>query len=337
MNIKISIIIPVYNTGKYLEKCLNSVISQNLREIEIIIINDCSTDNSLNIIEKYKKIDNRIILINKEKNEGLSAARNSGLEISKGEYILHIDSDDWIEQNYFKDMYEIAIKYEADMVISDYYTDFNNGKIFYIQDQKEIKNFKINRIKTIENIFLSKAYPCVWNKLIRIKLYKDNKIKHPKEISLGEDLAVTPRLIYDSNKIIKLNKAYYHYIQNPLSITKTDNKKKIYDIYEALKINKKFFQNCKEKISINELMINHLTVWLFQIKYDFNDKKYTEILNEYINILRKIEIVKLKNTKLKIIKIIFMFFKSKYIFSLIWNIRSISIKRLRLKKYLNSV
>ena len=95
--IQISVIIPVYNTEKYLERCINSVVSQNFRDIEIIIINDCSEDNSLKIIDKYKNKDKRIKIINKIKNEGLSAARNSGIEIATGEYILHIDSDDWIE------------------------------------------------------------------------------------------------------------------------------------------------------------------------------------------------------------------------------------------------
>ena len=105
---KISIIVPVYNVEKYLDRCLNSIVAQSLKEIEIIIVNDCSPDNSLKIIEKYMKKDERITLINKIKNEGLTSARNSGLEIAQGKYILHIDGDDWIEQEYLKDMYKTA-------------------------------------------------------------------------------------------------------------------------------------------------------------------------------------------------------------------------------------
>lgn len=318
--IKISIIIPVYNTEKYLKRCLNSIINQNFKEIEIIIINDCSTDNSLEIIKKYIEIEKRIILINKEKNEGLSAARNSGIEIAKGEYILHIDSDDWIEQNYFKDMYKFAIKNKADIVISDYYEDYNNLDIRYIQGQKEINTIQINKLKVIENIFLFKGSTSVWNKLIKTELYRKNQIKHPQGISLGEDLAVIPKLIYYSQKIVKLNKAYYHYIQNPLSITKKYNKNKIYEIYEVLKINEKFFQNKKIDLPIELLKINHLTGWLFQVKYDFKDKKYIEILNEYLELLKKIKIKKLRNTKLKILAIIFKILKNKNIFILIWNV-----------------
>ena len=107
--VKISVIVPVYNVEKYLRKCLDSITSQNLKEVEIIVVNDCSPDGSLKIIQEYIKKDKRITLVNKEKNEGLASARNSGLEIAKGEYILHIDSDDWIEQDYFKDMYELSL------------------------------------------------------------------------------------------------------------------------------------------------------------------------------------------------------------------------------------
>lgn len=325
--IKISIIVPVYNTGKYLEKCLKSIINQNFVDIEIIIINDCSIDNSLEIIKKYAEKDKRIILINKEKNEGLSAARNSGIEIAKGKFILHIDSDDWIEQGYFKDMYEFAIKNKADIVISDYYEDYNNKNVRYIQGQKEIYDIEINKLKAIENIFLFKGSTSVWNKLIKTELYQKNKIKHPQGISLGEDLAVIPKLIYYSQKIVKLDKAYYHYIQNPLSITKKYNKNKIYEIYEVLKINEKFFQNKEIDLSIKLLKINHLTMWLFRTEYDFSDKKYSEILGEYLKLLKNIEIKKLRNIKLKILAIIFKIFRNKNIFILIWNINSLKNRR----------
>ena len=314
---KISIVVPVYNTGKYLEKCLVSIITQDFKDIEIIIVNDCSTDNSLEIIKKYMDIDNRIILINKEKNEGLSAARNSGIKIARGEYILHIDSDDWVEQYYFKGMYEYAIKNKADLVISDYYKDFKEKKILYRIDQNINE---LNNVECIKNIFLGKGYPCVWNKLIKTDLYKKNKIEHPQGVSLGEDLAVVPRLMYYSEKIAKLNKAYYHYIQNPLSITKKYNKNKIYEIYEVLQINEKFFSDKDMKILIDNLKISQLTFWLFKIKYDFNDSKYIKILNEYLEFLEKIELKNVKKIKLKIVAVIFKIFKSKNIFILIWKL-----------------
>ena len=114
--IKVSVIIPVYNVEKYLEECLNSVISQTLKDVEIICVDDCSTDNSCLILDKYKDIDSRIILIRHDINRGLGPARNSGLAIANGEYILYIDSDDYISNDYVETLYVTAKKYNSDVV-----------------------------------------------------------------------------------------------------------------------------------------------------------------------------------------------------------------------------
>lgn len=304
---KVSIIVPVYNTGKYLQKCLDSIIKQNFINMEIIIINDCSTDNSLEIIKEYMKLDKRLILINKTKNEGLSAARNSGIEIAKGEYILHIDSDDWIEENYVTEVYEYAKKNNADIVILDYYEDYENESL-YIKDQKKEKN--LNKSEVLRDIFLSNASPAVWNKVIKTELYKRNEIYHPKGISIGEDLAVSPRLIYYSNKIIKLNKAYYHYIQNRSSLTKkkSENNKKIYDIYNVLLILEKFFKN--KEYYIKEIKINYLSAWLLYSSHNLKEEMYQKIINEYIDLLAKSKIKNIFSLKVKILLIFTKIFGS---------------------------
>lgn len=320
--IKISAIVPVYNTGKYLKRCLDSIINQNFREIEIIIVNDCSTDNSLEIINDYTKQDNRIILINKEKNGGLSAARNSGIGIARGEYIVHIDSDDWIEQNYFKDMYEHAIKNEADIVISDFYKDFDNGQIFYMRDQREYieKNTEV-----LKNIFLFKAYPSVWNKLIKKELYKKNNIFHPTEISIGEDLCTSPKLIFFAKKIIKYNKAYYHYIQNPKSMIreKIQNLKKIKEIYFVVKNLEEFFVSKNMVLPINELKINHLSIWLLKSKYNLNDLEYLKILDEYINLFKEVDLNNIISKKIRFYGKILKIFNKRVAFILLWNFNNI--------------
>lgn len=320
-NVRISVIIPVYNTGKYLKRCLESIVNQNFREIEIIIVNDCSTDNSLKIIDDYIKQDDRIILINKEKNEGLSAARNSGIGIAKGEYIAHIDSDDWIEQNYFKDMYEHAIKNEADIVISDFYKDFDNGQMFYMKDQEK----NIENTRAIENIFLFKAYPSVWNKLIRTELYKKNKIFHPTEISIGEDLCTSPKLMFFAKKIIKHNKAYYHYIQNPKSMIreKIQNLKKIKEIYFVVKNLEEFFIFKNIVLPINELKINHLSIWLLKSKYNLDDLEYLKILDEYINIFKEVDLNNIISKRIRFFGKILKKFDKRVIFILLWNINNI--------------
>ena len=114
--VKISVIIPVYNVEKYLKECLDSVINQTLKDIEIICVNDGSTDNSLNILENYAKKDNRIIVIS-QKNKGLSGARNTGLKYCSGEYVSFIDSDDYVSKDLFELTYNNAISNNSDLVI----------------------------------------------------------------------------------------------------------------------------------------------------------------------------------------------------------------------------
>lgn len=321
-NVKISVIIPVYNTGKYLKRCLESIINQNFEEMEIIIVNDCSTDNSLEIINYYMKQDNRIILINKEKNEGISVVRNSAIKIAKGKYIFQIDSDDWVEQNYFRDMYDKAIEEKADIVISDFYKDFDNDQIFYMKDQEE---YIERNIEVLKKIFLFKAYPSVWNKLIRTKLYKENNTFYPEKISMGEDLCVSSKLIYFSKKIVKNNKAYYHYVQNPKSAVrgKNINLNKVKDIYFVLKDLEKFFVSKNMVLPIDELKINHLSVWLLKSKYNLKDLEYLKILDEYISIFKEVDLNNIISKKIRFFGKILKVFDKRVTFILLWNINNI--------------
>lgn len=292
---KISVIVPVYNTSKFLKKCLDSILDQSLKEIEIIIVNDGSTDNSLEIIKTYYEKDKRIKVIN-QKNMGLSGARNSGIKLAKGEYILHIDSDDWIEKDYLKDMYELAKKEGADIVISDFYMDYMERKIEYIIDQE--KNSILDKEECLNRISYLNSYPAVWNKLFKRELYIKNKIEHPLNISLGEDLGTTPKLIYFSNKIVKLNKAYVHYIQNATSITKTKRLESILQLYSCGKELEKFF--CNKNISISGLKATYWSTLLFSDKNIFIEEKYKTLLKEYLIDIKKINICKVKSKKLRL-------------------------------------
>ena len=144
---KVSIIIPVYNVQKYLRKCLDSIVNQTFKNIEIIIINDGSSDNSLNICKEYSKKDKRINIINKH-NEGVSKARNTGLLYATGEYISFIDSDDWVEQNMIEELYNSITSNKADLCICNFIKE-NKNKRDYIKSNinqkiligKEIKDY----------------------------------------------------------------------------------------------------------------------------------------------------------------------------------------------------
>lgn len=321
-NIKISVIVPVYNTSKFLEKCIRSIMIQSFRDIEIICINDGSTDNSLEILKRLKLEDKRIIIINKE-NEGLSSTRNYGIEIARGEYILHIDSDDWIEQNYFKEMYEKAKIDNADIVVSDFYY-YNNKKIKYIVDNENNKD----KLKIIKNICYGKGHPNVWNKLIRTELYKKNNILHPKGISLGEDLFVILKLFYYSQKITKVEKAFYNYIKNPISITKSKNNgfNKLKDIYFVVNDLEKFFQLHNLDIPIIELKVNHLGTWLFNMKYNLKNEEYKKILKEYLKLLKEYNLKFIKTKKKYLFMLVLKEFNYIFVFVLLWYIFNLYVK-----------
>ncbi len=272
MEIKISAIIPVYNTEKYLNRCLDSVCNQSLKEIEIIIVNDGSPDRSIDIIEKYQSNDERIRVINK-KNGGISSARNAGIEIATGKYIINIDSDDWVEKNYFEDMYNKAEKKDLDIVVTDFLSDNDNGEIKYKIDLKIDETFTIDGEKYLKKFFLNEIYAATWNKMYKLNLYKEYNIRHPNKISLGEDLATTPLLASKALKIGKINKAYYHYIHNINSITNSEPTRKIYELIEAFEILEKGLLE-EQKKNINSRKIIELGRLVFNPNYDLNNEFY---------------------------------------------------------------
>ena len=244
-NIKISVIIPIYNAEKYLEKCLDSIISQSLKEIEIICVNDGSTDNSLEILKKLQLEDKRIIVINK-KNGGSSSARNAALKVARGEYCLNIDSDDWIEQGYFKAIYEKAKKNEVDILITDmifdYQTDTKENEIKI--DLKLEEDKVISGKEYVKIFFTNNFYGYTWNKLIKRKLYIENNLCYDEEIFLLEDVELLMMLAYYAKKIGKLNRGYYHYI---IGENNGSNKIKIKLLYDRITCFNKLIKFYKEK------------------------------------------------------------------------------------------
>ncbi|MGL5594128.1 MAG: glycosyltransferase family 2 protein, partial [Cetobacterium sp.] len=254
--LKVSVIVPVYNTEKYLKRCLDSIINQSLKEIEIIVVNDGSTDNSKNIIKSYEKKDSRIKIVNKP-NGGLSSARNEGIKVAKSKYIAHIDSDDWVEYNYLEEMYLKAEKENLDIVISDIYWDYID-KIDYKRDLLISDKVIINSKEYLKLFFQGKILPAVCNKIYKTELYQSYNIFHPENISLGEDLSTSPLLAQNAKRIGKINKAYLHYYQNLESITKSNPTKKIYELISAFNILKNNIKKFDKK-DIISLEIVHLS------------------------------------------------------------------------------
>lgn len=295
--IKISIIIPIYNTGKYLEKCLRSIIAQNLEEIEIICVNDGSTDNSLKILESLKAEDERIVIVDK-KNGGSSSARNAALKKARGEYCLNIDSDDWIEQGYFKAIYEKAKKNDLDILITDMIFDYqSNVKKNEIKKDLKIEEEKVISGKEYIKIFFkNNTYGYTWNKLIKRELYTKNNLWYDEEIFLLEDLELLMMLSYYAKRIGKLNKAYYHYIIGENNGSNKINIKHLYNRISCFKKLAKFYKKKEEyeivniikKTSIITMIPNILeNNWEIFEEYDDLLMKVVTEIKEYEGIIRR--------------------------------------------------
>ena len=213
---KVSVIIAAYNIEKYIQRCIESVVNQSEREIEIIIVNDGSTDNTLNIINKVNELDERIIVINK-KNQGLIEARKTGLKYANGEFILFLDGDDWLENNCIEELYKTANDKKADVVLYNAYMVYDDRKeIFDTFIEKFIDDIKKNPVK---NLLLLNISPTIWSKFIKKSFLEENNIEFPQNISYAEDLAAVLNIFINKPKIVCNEKRFYNYYQRNDSIS----------------------------------------------------------------------------------------------------------------------
>lgn len=282
---KVSVIIPAYNVEKYIKRTVESVLSQTLKNIEIIIINDGSTDNTNTIIEELANIDDRIIIVNK-KNGGVSSARNKGLDIVRGEFIFQLDGDDWIEPKCFEEMVDHAEKYNLDIVVANFFIDYDNGNVQVRKDLQDVKF--LNSEEYLEQLFTVNSYPSLWNKLFRKELY-DN-IQYPENVSLGEDLAVIPEIVLRAKKIGKYEGQYLHYIQNINSITNSGLSKKIYQIFNSFENIETTLLTYEVSNKIVELFkaykLNHIINFITSKPY-WKDKNYLLGFEKTLELLRE--------------------------------------------------
>ena len=222
---KVSIIVPIYNVEGYIEKCLETLINQTLEDIEVILVNDGSTDNSELIAKKFfEKYPGKIVYLEKE-NGGLSDARNYGIPYAKGEYIAFLDSDDYVEKNMYEEMYELAKRENSDMVQCNFYWEYPDKNKRKIADLKEYSGKKEMLVKTRVE---------AWNKLIRREiLIRNSEIRFPKGLRY-EDVEFTYKLVPYVEKVSILNKPFIHYIQRGNSISNTQNErtKEIFDVLD---------------------------------------------------------------------------------------------------------
>ena len=207
----ISIIVPVYNVEKYLDECIQSIHEQTYTDWECLLINDGSKDNSLSICEKWAKLDTRIRVIH-QTNQGVSAARNKGIQMAEGQFITFIDSDDWIDNKYLESLYILGREYKIDLCVSGLIQNYPNGYTLAFHPSYK-GSFSLNKKNLNHFIDLNKKYLLYGpvSKLYKKEIINKYNIKFPIDISYGEDLIFNFQYLEHVNTIACIDKAFYHY------------------------------------------------------------------------------------------------------------------------------
>lgn len=273
----ISVIIPIYNVGEYLSRCLSSVSYQSFKDFEVIMVDDSSTDNSPQIATEFEnKYPNFRLVHNPSK--GVSSARNLGVSLARGEYVAFVDSDDYIDVNYLKYLYTSAKENDADVVHCNY-------GLYYIESGL-VRPVIIRkpRVKIMSNLemaehtisdFCMRSY--LWNKLWRKSLFTDNNITFPE--MRYEDIATTSRLLYFANKGVVINKVLYYYTIRKGSIVQTASLKNSSDYLLSFGYLKRFFidQNCYKELRASFFQLGlamYFANAYFMFKFHFNKRNF---------------------------------------------------------------
>lgn len=320
---KISVVVPIYNAEEYLDRCILSIINQTLKDIEIILVNDGSTDNSKNICKKYLEIDNRIIFVDKE-NEGPSKARNKGLEIAKGEYVSFIDSDDFIDEKFLINLYDEATKNNAD-ICGCLFDEYKNGKYNNVFEESDLEICKLYSSNEFAKYFYcsSSTYQYLCSAITVNKIYRRDIVKGTYFINskVSEDEDFSFKVLLKSSKVCIINKILYHIsIENENSLTRSSFGKS-FGIKNLIFLD--ILDNRKDILKDKKMcFLYKKNIWLIcnmTIEYYYKSKKY--IKNYNLNILKIHfnqnfkEALKYKDIKVKDKLRFLIFFFSPYLYS----------------------
>ena len=283
--VDISVLIPVYNVEKYLPRCLDSVINQTFKgEYEIICVNDGSTDKSACILEEYAKKSDKIKIIN-QKNEGLSEARNTGVEYAAGKYVLFVDSDDIISSFMLEKLYNYAEKHDSEVVIFDFYSGNENFKELERHHFKNIvqkygdSSFNIETAEPFVYRFIPVA---TWLKLYRLDLIKN--IKFEKGLN-NQDVPHWALIYSKAQKVNYFPRAYYYYMtKRDTAITQTTNEK-VFDVFKAFSLTQKILADAGHFDKLKNIHYAHLICNLVIILQKINP----EIREQYIQKIKEFE------------------------------------------------
>jgi glycosyltransferase involved in cell wall biosynthesis len=290
MDFKISVIVPIFNVEKYLYKCIDSIINQTYASLEIILIDDGSTDNCGVICDDYSLKDNRIKIIHKQ-NGGLSDARNAGLDVATGNYISFIDSDDYIHKRFYETLINLIVKYNADIAQCEYSNIYEEDTNNFSNDKFNI-NERItvlyNNNSALNNLFNENYINTVvvWNKLYKRELFKN--IRYPKG-KVHEDEYTTYRVLFNTKKMILTRKRMYYYVQRSTSIMgkgfSIKHLDKLDAYYEQILFynDKKLFELEDKAKSTFEGLIEEAMISVLKSKFHNQNEVFKNLINYYRN------------------------------------------------------
>ena len=289
----VSIIVPVYNVSKYIEQCLNSLTNQTMKEIEIIVVDDCGTDDSIIKAQKIADKDNRIKIIHNKANQGLGESRNIGLKYVKTEYVAFLDSDDWVAEDFIEKLYNACIKENADIAVSDVIYYYNQNK--QTREWVSIWNFKSGK----EIIFEPKdkqynIYACAcWNKLYNMELFTKYNLKFPKGLKY-EDVPVTVATTILAHKVCLVDDTKLYYRQREGSIMHLSSQtRQVFDMFKIYEYMDNLISNiCDQNDKnypkyiniIDNFKIFHLYGWYNNCHPIFKDEFWQKMKQIFIKI-----------------------------------------------------
>ena len=213
----VSIIVPIYNIEGYIRECIDSILAQTYPDFELILVDDGSPDNCGRICDEYAEKDVRVKVIHKE-NGSLTSARNAGLSVAKGDWIMHVDGDDWIEPDMIESLIEAAKATEADLVFSDFIKYGPNAGNNQLPSWNSDKIYSMSR-------YIAYVMTTIWGSIAKRSLYIDHSLKSPEGISYCEDFHLIVRLCHFAKKIVNVHRPFYHYRYRPTSIMSNMNRK----------------------------------------------------------------------------------------------------------------
>ena len=278
----ISIIIPCFNAEKTLEKCLESVVQQSYANLEIIIIDDGSTDETSLIYNKFQSNDERILVL-KQQNSGVSKARNTGVKAATGDYICFVDSDDWAELNYCSELYSLLVGENADISIVEASYEDENGNVLCNKPTSEEKIFDGNRalVLLLEDREIQ-SHP--WGKLFKADLLKN--VHFPENLKCFEDYSTLFKIFNKAVKVVKSNEKLYHYIQREDSLSHNLSPATAYQFFLAIMEVFEFWRNSAKVGDRNKIVKNIVRKLLMVLKRITRNTKVDEMKSEKDEIRR---------------------------------------------------